>query len=79
MEQMQGKEFEAAYVLAQTDGHQKLLRIQEDYLASGKDPAHINVPKLARGQIKEHLQLLADLREDDDKNATTGRSSRTKK
>ncbi|WP_247360704.1 MULTISPECIES: DUF4142 domain-containing protein [unclassified Bradyrhizobium] len=52
---MQGKEFEAAYVRAQTEGHQKLLRIQEDYLASGKDPAHINVAKLARGQIKEHV------------------------
>jgi putative membrane protein len=79
MEQMEGKEFETAYVRAQTEGHQKLLRIQEDYLASGKDPAHINVAKLARAQIKEHLQLLADLREDDDKNATTGRSSRMKK
>ena len=79
MEQMDGKEFEAAYVKAQTDGHQKLLRIQEDYLASGKDLAHINIAKLARGQIKEHLQILADLRDDDDKNATTGRSSRTKK
>lgn len=79
MEQMDGKEFEAAYVKAQTDGHQKLLRIQEEYLASGKDLAHINIAKLARGQIKEHLQLLADLRDDDDKNATTGRSSRTKK
>jgi putative membrane protein len=79
MEQMDGKEFEAAYVRAQTDGHQKLLRIQEEYLASGKDPAHIIVAKLARGQIKEHLQLLADLRDDNDKNATTGRSSRTKK
>ena len=79
MEQMDGKEFEAAYVRAQTEGHQKLLRIQEEYLASGKDPAHLIVAKLARGQIKEHLQLLADLGDDDDKNGTTGRSSRTKK
>src|SRR6195952_900896 len=74
MEQMEGKEFEAAYVKAQTEGHQKLLRIQEDYLASGKDLAHINIAKLARGQIKEHMQILADLRDGDDKNATTGRS-----
>jgi len=79
MEQMDGKEFETAYVQAQTEGHQKLLCIQEEYLASGRDPAHINVAKLARGQIKEHLQLLADLHDDSDKNATTGRSSRTKK
>jgi putative membrane protein len=79
MEQMDGKEFDAAYVRAQTEGHQKLLRIQEEYLATGKDPAHLIVAKLARGQIKEHLQLLADLRDDDDKTATTGRSSRAKK
>jgi putative membrane protein len=43
---------------AQIEGHQKLLRIQEEYLSSGKDIAHINLAKLARGQIKEHLQLL---------------------
>jgi putative membrane protein len=79
MEQMDGKEFETAYVRAQTEGHQKLLRIQEEYLASGRDPAHLMLAKLARGQIKEHLQLLAHLRDDDDKNATTGRSSRMKK
>jgi putative membrane protein len=79
MEQMDGKEFEEAYVRAQIEGHQKLLRIQEEYLSSGTDVAHINLAKLARGQIKEHLQLLADLNDDDDKSATTGRSSRTRK
>jgi putative membrane protein len=79
MEQMDGKGFETAYVRAHTDGHQKLLRIQEEYLASGRDPAHLIIAKLARGQIKEHLQLLADLRDDEYKNATIGRSSRTKK
>lgn len=78
MGQMDGKEFDRAYVKAQTDGHQKLLQIQETYLASGKVPAHLAVAKLARGQIKEHLKLLADLRNDDDKNATTGKS-RTRK
>lgn len=81
MEQMDGKKFDRAYIMAQIEGHQLLLRIQEDYLASGKDPAHLAVAKLARGQIKEHLQLLAWLRTgggDDDK-ATTGRSSDSKK
>jgi putative membrane protein len=78
MERMSGKDFQKAYVNAQIEGHQKLLRIQEDYLASGKDVGHMNVAKLTRGQIKEHLQLLADLHDDADKKATTGRSSRTK-
>jgi putative membrane protein len=77
MEQMQaGDEFDRAYVRAQTDGHEKLLRIQEDYLASGKNAAHLNVVKLARGQIKEHLTLLADISEDD--RATTGQSKSAK-
>lgn len=78
MQQMDGKEFDGAYIKAQTEGHQKLLRIQEDYLASGKNVTHLAVAKLARGQIKEHLQLLADLDDDDDKkgSATTGRSKK---
>ena len=65
MKVMKSKEFDAAFVKAQTDGHQKLLRIQEDYLAAGKNPSHLAVTKLARGQIKEHLQILADLRDED--------------
>jgi len=73
MEKMEGKEFDRAYIRAQIEGHQKLLRIQDEYLAIGNEPGHINVAKLARGQIKEHLQLLADAQDDDDK-STTGRS-----
>jgi predicted outer membrane protein len=76
MEGMNGEAFEKAYIRAQIDGHQKLLRIQEDYLASGKDPAHLGIAKLARGQIKEHLTLLADLSEDG--KATTGQSKSSK-
>ena len=56
-----GAAFDQAYLQAQTDGHQKLLHIQEDYLRSGKDADAVNVAKLARGMIKEHLQLLADI------------------
>jgi putative membrane protein len=58
--------FERDYVAAQVDGHKELLKIQEDYIASGKDKNHVNMAKLARGQIKEHIDLLttiyADLR-----------------
>ena len=56
-----GAAFDREYVKAQTEGHQKLLAIQETYLKSGKDPVHTTLAKLASGQIKEHLALLTDL------------------
>lgn len=53
-----GKSFDAAYVKVQIDGHQKLLQIQEAYLANGKDTLHRSIAALARGHIKEHLANL---------------------
>jgi putative membrane protein len=57
-----GSAFDAAYVAAQIDGHQKLLAVQERYLSAGRQPHMRHVAMLARGQIKEHLQLLEDMR-----------------
>lgn len=56
-----GPEFDRAFVRAQTEGHQKLLAIQEEYLRVGRDVPTVNVTKLARGMIKEHLTILGDL------------------
>lgn len=53
-----GKEFDQAYVKGQVEGHQKLLQIQEAYLAAGKDLTHRSIAMLARGHIKEHLAQL---------------------
>jgi len=53
-----GAEFDKAYVAAQLDGHKKLLVIQEDYLKVGQNREHLSVTKLARGQIKEHVDHL---------------------
>jgi len=50
--------FDADYLAAQLDGHQKLLKIQDEFIQVGKDPAHVGLAKLARGQIKEHIDLL---------------------
>ncbi|KAB0682811.1 DUF4142 domain-containing protein [Aureimonas leprariae] len=61
---LSGTEFSKMYVMAQTEGHQKLLAIQEEYLKVGENREHLNVTKLARGQIKEHLKLLADIKTD---------------
>ncbi|QKK34267.1 DUF4142 domain-containing protein (plasmid) [Rhizobium indicum] len=53
-----GNDFDKAYVTAQLDGHKKLLTIQEDYLKVGQNREHLSVTKLARGQIKEHIDHL---------------------
>jgi predicted outer membrane protein len=53
-----GAEFDKAYVVAQLDGHEKLLTIQEDYLKVGQDRERLSVTKLAHGQIKEHIDHL---------------------
>lgn len=62
MQRLSGKAFEAGYVAAQIDGHNKLLAIQERYLATGRNADFRHVAMLARGQIKEHLKLLSDIR-----------------
>ncbi|MFK4771518.1 DUF4142 domain-containing protein [Rhizobium sp. ZW T2_16] len=57
-----GAAFDKVYISAQLDGHKKLLAIQEDYLKVGQNREHLNVTKLARGQIKEHIDHLDMLR-----------------
>ncbi len=56
-----GPDFDRAYVKAQIEGHHELLGIQEDYLKAADNADDTNIAKLARGMIKEHLALLADL------------------
>jgi putative membrane protein len=56
-----GADFDRDYLQAQKEGHQQLLKIQEDYIGAGKVREAVNVSKLARGQIKEHLVLLENI------------------
>ena len=69
-----GTEFDRQYLEAQTSGHLELLRIQESYLNSGRNNLNLlNVAKLARTTLREHLQLLADLESEiESGEATTG-------
>jgi putative membrane protein len=57
-----GADFSREFFLIQSEAHQQLLRIHEDYLKLGKEPTSINVAKLADGLIREHLQLLSDIK-----------------
>jgi putative membrane protein len=56
-----GSEFDRDYIRYEVEGHRKLLDIQEVYLKAPDNLDQTNVAKLARGMIKEHLTLLADL------------------
>ncbi len=60
---MNGPGFEAEFITAEINGHQKLLSIQQNYLDQGHSRGAINVAKLAKGMITEHLQLLSDIQQ----------------
>lgn len=55
-----GAAFDKEYLQVQVEGHKELLKIQESYIGSGRVREAVNVAKLARGMIKEHLKLLDD-------------------
>jgi len=60
-----GAAFDKDYVAMQLEGHRELLGIQERYLQSNPGNREaMNVAKLARGQIKEHLALLEDMQKE---------------
>jgi putative membrane protein len=68
-----GAEFDRAYLGALANGHLELLRIQETMLESGHASGDvINVAKLARSLVKEHLQLLSDIESGLEAESATG-------
>jgi predicted outer membrane protein len=57
--------FDKDYVALQIQGHQELLKLQEDYLKQGSGNRETtNVAKLARNQIQEHLTMLQDIQKE---------------
>ncbi len=62
LQQASDAEFDKAYLAGQIEGHRDLLQVQERYLSSNpQNINHVNVVKLARGQIKEHIALLTNI------------------
>jgi putative membrane protein len=57
-----GESFDKDFLANQLDGHNELLKIQEAYISKGKDEAAVNLSKLARAQIKEHIDLIETIR-----------------
>ena len=57
-----GEAFDRQYLQGQMEGHSALLRVQTQYLQSNpQNREHLNVAKLARTVIVEHVTLLEDI------------------
>jgi predicted outer membrane protein len=63
LEALRGAKFDAAYVAAEIDGHQKLLKVQEAYRDAGGVLPAIVAAKFLTFAINEHLTLLADIKD----------------
>jgi putative membrane protein len=60
--QQAGAEFDKMYLQAQLQGHRDLLQVQERYLQSNpQNREHMNVAKMARGHIREHIAMLEEM------------------
>jgi len=60
--QQAGAEFDKMYLEAQLQGHRDLLQVQERYLqTSPQNREHMNVAKMARGHIREHIAMLEEM------------------
>jgi putative membrane protein len=56
-----GLQFDRAYLRGQIQGHEELLRIQEQYIRGGRNTHLRHVAMLARGQITDHLKMLREV------------------
>jgi len=60
--QQAGADFDRMYLEGQLQGHRNLLQVQERYLQSNsQNREHMNVAKMARGHIREHIAMLENM------------------
>lgn len=59
-----GAAFDREYLTLQLQGHQRLLKLQEDQIKNSGNREMTNIAKLARGQIKEHIAMLEGLQQE---------------
>jgi putative membrane protein len=64
LQQASGQEFDRMYLEGQLQGHRDLLQVQDRYISSNpQNREHLNVAKLARGHIREHVAVLQALQQ----------------
>jgi putative membrane protein len=64
LRQASGAEFDRQYLQIQLQGHRDLLQAQETYLQSNpQNREHMNVAKMARGHIREHIAMLEKMQQ----------------
>jgi len=60
-----GAAFDKEYLQGQLQGHRELLQIQDNFIKSGsRNREAVNVAKLARGRIQEHIELVQSIEKD---------------
>jgi len=62
LRELSGQRFEEKYLDVQHEGHEKLLRIQDAFIATGQDPLIADMAKLIKGRVEEHLNLIEAVR-----------------
>jgi putative membrane protein len=60
---LQGTRFEVSFLQAQEEGHEKLLRIQDQFIGGGQNRDLQNVAKLIKGRVQEHIDLIRTIRQ----------------
>jgi hypothetical protein len=60
---LSGEKFEQSYMQGQAEGHQKLLRIQDDFIKDAQATVLASIATLIRGRAEEHIDLIQAIRD----------------
>jgi predicted outer membrane protein len=60
---LSGERFEQSYMQSQAEGHQKLLRVQDDFINAAQATVLASIAALIRGRVEEHIDLIQAIRD----------------
>ncbi|MGA7324490.1 MAG: DUF4142 domain-containing protein [Rhodomicrobium sp.] len=63
LRELRGERFDEAFLDAQAEGHEHLLRVQNEFIKTGRDDDLQTIAKLIRGRIQEHVDLIQKIRD----------------
>jgi predicted outer membrane protein len=64
LRELRGERFDEAFLDSQAGGHQRLLRIQNEFMKAGRDEELQAIAKLIRSRVQEHIGLLRVIRDE---------------